>query len=79
MKFEQDSSTEEIGKEEENRNKFDILAPIYQTREFYEDVLNLNIMNHDQTQKGTSLGKLHQVAVLPLNIYGKGILHFLRE
>jgi len=72
MKFEQEPSTYEAGKDEENKNKYDILAPVYQTRQFYEDVSSLDIMNHNQTQKETSVGKTHQTSVLPLNIYFKG-------
>jgi len=69
MKFEQEPSAEEARKDEENKKKYDILAPVYQTRKFYEDVSNLDIVNH---QKETCVGKTHQTSVIPLNIYSKG-------
>lgn len=59
-------------KEDETASKYDILAPVYQARDFYEDTKNLNIMNSDQNQKPTLLGKTHQTAIIPLNIYAKG-------
>lgn len=76
MKYEQENSILEdnntSSKEDETASKYDILAPIHQPRGFYEETANLNIMNSDQNLRPTALGKMHQTAIIPLNIYAKG-------
>jgi len=59
-------------KERENKEKYDILAPIYKNRDFYEDTTNVNLLEPSQIQKITLIGKEHQTIILPLNLYGSG-------
>lgn len=73
MKPEQEPSITGQKGTSDNRDKYDILAPIYKTRQFYEEGSLINILDSVQNNKRTAIGKNHQATLLPLSLYDSSI------
>ena len=53
--------------------KYWVLAPLYQTRSFYEETSD--ILDPQQRQKNTPIGRNNQIGYTPLTLYNTSIVY----